>query len=194
MEVADVTDVTHGNVVDLLMEQHNQIKELLREVAMARGDRKRELFQDAVRLLAVHETAEELVVHPAARDAVNGGDRVVDNRLREEDEAKHVLAKLYDMGVDDPRFDGEFAIFAQSVVEHATREERDELRYLRQNLSEDKLERMAGAVRAAESIAPTRPHPGTGGSPAANLVMGPPAALFDRMRDAVRDWRESHKD
>jgi hemerythrin superfamily protein len=192
--VTDVTDVAHRNVVDLLLDQHNQIKELFREVASTRGDRKRELFQDLVRLLAVHETAEELVVHPAARDAVNGGDQVVDRRLHEEDEAKHVLAKLYDMGVDDPRFDAEFANFAQAVVDHATREEQEEFRYLRQNLSEEKLERMAGAVRAAESIAPTRPHPGAGQSPAANLVLGPPAALFDRMRDAVRDWRGSNKD
>lgn len=193
-EVTDVTEVTHRNVVDLLMEQHNQVKELFREVAAATGDRKRELFQDLVRLLAAHETAEELVVHPAARDAVNGGDRVVDNRLREEDEAKHVLAALYDMGVDDPRFDAEFARFAESVVEHATHEEREEFRYLRQNLPAEKLERMAGAVQAAEAIAPTRPHPGAGSSVTGNLVLGPPAALFDRMRDAVRDWRESHRD
>jgi hypothetical protein len=48
------------------------------------------------------------------------------------------------------------------------------------------------AVQAAESIAPTRPHPGAGSSVAGNVVLGPPAALFDRMRDAVRDWRQSN--
>jgi hemerythrin superfamily protein len=192
--VTDVTEVAHRNVVDLLLDQHNQIKELFREVAVARGAHKRECFQDLVRLLAVHETAEELVVHPAARRAVNGGDQVVESRLHEEDEAKHVLADLYDMGVDDPRFDTAFATFAQSVVDHATHEEQEEFRYLRQNLPEEKLERMAGAVRAAEATAPTRPHPGAGESATANLFVGPPAALFDRMRDAVRDWRESNKD
>jgi hypothetical protein len=25
---------------------------------------------------------------------------------------------------------------------------------------------------------------------AANLIAGPPLAMFDRMRDAVRDWRQ----
>jgi hypothetical protein len=41
-------------------------------------------------------------------------------------------------------------------------------------------------------VAPTRPHPTAGESATANLIAGPPAALFDRMRDAVRDWRQSH--
>jgi hypothetical protein len=48
---------------------------------------------------------------------------------------------------------------------------------------------MAGLVRAAEAAAPTRPHPAAGESAAANMIMGPPLALFDRIRDAVRDRR-----
>jgi hypothetical protein len=47
---------------------------------------------------------------------------------------------------------------------------------------------MAGAVRAAEAAAPTRPHPAAGESAAANALAGPPLAVFDRIRDAVRGW------
>ncbi|MEV6335985.1 hypothetical protein AB0M12_14860 [Nocardia vinacea] len=36
---------------------------------------------------------------------------------------------------------------------------------------------------------PTRPHPKTGESAPANLLAGPPPAVFDRAHDAVRDWR-----
>jgi hemerythrin superfamily protein len=178
--------------VDLLLEQHTQIKELFRQVATATGTRKRELFQDLVRLLAVHESAEEGVVHPAARRNINGGEQVVKERLHEEDEAKHVLAELYDMGVDHPQFDTKFAMFAQSVVDHATHEELEEFRYLKQNLPEERLVKMAGAVEAAEKIAPTRPHPKAGESAAANLLAGPPVAVFDRIADAVRDWRQKN--
>ncbi|MEV7805489.1 hypothetical protein AB0O28_21325 [Microbispora sp. NPDC088329] len=53
--------------------------------------------------------------------------------------------------------------------------------------------RMAGAVRAAEAISPTRPHPGAGESATANMLAGPPVAVFDKIRDAVRDWRQSNK-
>jgi hypothetical protein len=40
-------------------------------------------------------------------------------------------------------------------------------------------------VRAAEAIAPTRPHPGVE-SPMANLAVGPFVSLLDRVRDAIK--------
>lgn len=36
------------NLIDILVEQHHQIKDMLRDVAEARGDEKEELFQDVV--------------------------------------------------------------------------------------------------------------------------------------------------
>jgi hemerythrin superfamily protein len=186
-----VTTTQDQDVVDLLLEQHNQVKSLFGQLINATGDQKRQLFQELVRLLAVHESAEEQVVHPIARKQV--GDDVVEARLREESQAKHALAELHDLGVDHPDFDGKLATLANAVLDHATHEEREEFPYLRQNVSAEQLRRMAGAVRAAEAIAPTRPHPRAGESAAANLLAGPPIAVFDRTRDAVREWRESHK-
>jgi hemerythrin superfamily protein len=182
------------DVVDLLLAQHDQIKTLFGEVSAAQGDRKRELFEDLVRLLAVHESAEEEVVHPTARRKIDEGDAMVDRRLREEDEAKHALAELYDLGVCHPEFDAKFAALASAVIEHATREENEEFSFLRRSVPAERLQRMAGAVRVAEAMAPTRPHPHTGESATANLLAGPPLAVFDRMRDTVRDWRQSHND
>jgi hypothetical protein len=180
------------DVIELLIDQHRQITALFAEVKAARGDEKREAFQRLVRLLAVHESAEELIVHPAARG--DAGDAVVDARLREEHEAKQVLSDLYDLGVDAASFDGRFAAFEQAVVAHAMHEEMEELPALRDNTDTDKLRRMAGAVRSAEAIAPTRPHPSAGESVTANLLLGPPVAIFDKARDAVRDWRQSQQE
>ncbi|HKS44838.1 MAG TPA: hemerythrin domain-containing protein [Amycolatopsis sp.] len=182
------------NVVDLLLEQHTQVKNLFREIPQATGDRKEELFEDLVRLLAVHETAEEIVVHPTARSNIDDGERVVESRLNEEREAKEVLAELHDTGVRNPDFDRKLAEFEESVVAHANHEEQEEFSQLRAKLPEDRLRRMAGAVKAAEATAPTRPHPrATGESAMANLLAGPPIAVFDRVRDAVRDWTKSNK-
>jgi hypothetical protein len=44
---------------------------------------------------------------------------------------------------------------------------------------------MAGTVRAAEAAAPTRPHPRLQGA-TANVLLGPPMAIMDRTRDAIR--------
>ncbi|XVQ89584.1 hemerythrin domain-containing protein [Microbispora siamensis] len=187
-----MTTATEQDVIDLLLAQHNQIKTMFAEVAAARGERKRELFNELVRLLAVHESAEEQVVHPAARS--KAGEELVEARLHEEDEAKHALSDLYDLGVDHPEFDTRLAALEKAVVDHATHEEREEFPRLRQETPPERLRRMAGAVRVAEAISPTRPHPGAGESATANMLAGPPVAVFDRIRDAVRDWRQSNKD
>ncbi|GGM45819.1 hemerythrin [Longimycelium tulufanense] len=189
-----MTTAQEQDVVELLLEQHNEIKNLFSQLSTAQGDRKRELFEDLVRLLAVHESAEEEVVHPIARRRIQNGETVVDDRLREENEAKEALAELYELGVDHPEFDGKLRALAKDVIDHATHEENQEFPQLRQNLTADQRRRMAGAIRAAEATAPTRPHPGVGESAMAQLLAGPPMAVFDRVRDAVRDWRQSNRD
>jgi len=52
------------DVVDLLLSQHNEVKALFARVKSSTGEAKRDAFQELVRLLAVHESAEEQVVHP----------------------------------------------------------------------------------------------------------------------------------
>jgi hypothetical protein len=51
-------------------------------------------------------------------------------------------------------------------------------------LEQKRLERMRKAVDLAESIAPTRPHPGVE-SATGNMLAGPFAAMLDRTRDAL---------
>jgi hemerythrin superfamily protein len=183
-----MTQTTDQDVVDLLLAQHQQIKALFSEVARASGAAKQDRFNELVRLLAVHESAEEQVVHPAARQRDDQAEAVVVERLREESEAKEELAALYDLGVDHPDFDARLRALASAVTAHATHEEQEEFSRLREELAPDRLRRMAQAVKAAEAIAPTRPHPKAGESATANLLAGPPLAVFDRARDAVRDW------
>lgn len=79
--------------------------------------------------------------------------------------------------------------FAESVIEHADMEEKEEFDQLRQEISANESAVLADVVRVAEAVAPTRPHPEAGESALVNIVAGPPLALFDRIRDAVRDWR-----
>jgi hemerythrin superfamily protein len=192
MTELDARMTDERDVVDVLLEQHEQIKDLFTRVLHSSGTQKRDLFYDLVRLLAVHESAEEQVVHPAARGTA--GDAVVEARLHEEDEAKQALADLYDLGTDAPEFDDRLAVLAADVIAHANSEEQQEFMTLRAEQSPERLRRMAGAVRAAEAIAPTRPHPHAGESATANMLGGPPLAIFDRVRDAVRDWRSSDGD
>ena len=180
----DVTD-PEQDVVDLLLDQHTQIRDLFLEVESASGKAKAEAFQRLVRLLAVHETAEEQVVHPLARLRVEGGDDIVGERLAEEHAAKETLAELERMGPDAPEFPQLLDQLRADVLDHAGREETYEFRYLRREVSAGELRAMAAAVRAAEAVAPTHPHPGVE-SATANTLAGPALSLFDRTKDLVR--------
>ncbi|MDG9687163.1 hemerythrin domain-containing protein, partial [Streptomyces sp. DH18] len=55
----------------------------------------------------------------------------------------------------------------------------------RRSTDSARLASMARGVKAAEAMAPTRPHPGVQ-SAGANMALGPLAALMDRTKDAVR--------
>lgn len=178
-----MTDRRDENVIALLERQHVDIRTLLGVVEGAAGDKRRDAFHDLVRLLAVHEIAEEEVVHPEVRSV--GGDAVVDARVGEEHRAKQLLSTLYDMGPDADGFDILFTELKQDVLAHAGHEEREEFPLLRRARDEGELREMANAVRAADVSVPARPHPGAE-SAKADFVPGPPLALMDRARDAIR--------
>lgn len=173
------------DVVEFLKGQHNLIKDMFDDVLSASSDDAREkAFMGLRQLLAVHETAEELVVHPRARGELDRGDEIVEARLKEEHDAKAQLQKLEAMDITSRDFLTELTLFQQAVREHADLEELEEFPGLQRELGADDLKRMANAVRAAEAIAPTRPHPGVE-SAKANLLAGPFASMLDRARDAI---------
>jgi hypothetical protein len=170
--------------VEFLEQQHEQIKAAFARVKGAHGTEREQAFVDLRRLLAVHETAEEEIVHPIARRELPDGEAVVSVRLKEEHQAKQVLADLEKLDVQNPAFESQLAMLEQSVLAHATAEERQEFERLGELLDQPRLERMRTAAEFAEKVAPTRPHPGVE-SATANLLAGPFAAMLDRTRDAL---------
>ncbi|MDN4520622.1 hemerythrin domain-containing protein [Mycolicibacterium austroafricanum] len=173
------------DVVAFLKDQHNLIKDMFDDVIHASEPKAREkAFTDLRQLLAVHETAEEMVVHPRARREIAAGDQVVDARLREEHAAKEQLVALENLDIATEEFITELTKFRDAVLEHAEHEEAEEFTKLKRELDADELKSLAGAVRAAEAIAPTRPHPGVE-SATLNFAVGPFASMLDRARDAI---------
>jgi hemerythrin superfamily protein len=182
--VADTAIKSPTDVVDFLVSQHEQIKSLFAATLSASGEERESSFVKLRRLLAVHETAEEQIVHPRAKRKIPSGETIVSARLEEENEAKKVLAELEKLDVDSEQFTSRLTQLRDAVLSHADHEEKDEFARLGEELSADELERMGRAAKLAEAIAPTRPHPGVE-SQAANLAAGPFAAMLDRARDAI---------
>jgi hemerythrin superfamily protein len=172
------------DIIAFLHRQHEEIRHLFDELATATGDERKDLFRGLVRLLAVHETAEEEVVHPEV-SSLTGGEPVVSARLGEEHRAKELLTTLDSIGPDADGFDTLLLQLRDDVLAHAEHEENEEFPLLRAHHDDDRLRAMAATARLAEAVAPTRPHPGVE-SATANLLLGPPVAIMDRARDAIR--------
>lgn len=175
---------SEGDVIAVLLQQHARIRELSAEVRTALGDRRQRCFDELRALLAVHETAEEMVLRPLSRRTA--GAAVAEARDREEAEANQVLAELERLDVSSAAFEERFARFARSVTAHAEHEEEHEFPALRAGCDRERLVRAGQRLRAAERIAPTHPHPRTAGSTAAQWTVGPFASLVDRARDALQ--------
>jgi hemerythrin superfamily protein len=182
--MGDAAVETPNDAVRFLVRQHEQIKSLFAETLAASGKAREQAFVELRRLLAVHETAEEEIVHPRAKRKIPNGDNIVEARLEEENEAKTALSELEKLDVDAESFTEMLMELRDAVVDHAEQEEKQEFAKLEQQLGDDELEHMGRAAKLAEAIAPTRPHAGVE-SQIANLFAGPFAAMVDRARDTI---------
>ncbi|OBI87498.1 hemerythrin domain-containing protein [Mycobacterium sp. 1245805.9] len=172
-------------VVKFLKAQHNLIEDMFDEVLHASDPKAREKpFVELRQLLAVHETAEEMVVHPRTRREADDGDKIVDARLEEEHEAKELLSRIEKLDTTSQEFIDELTKLRDAVLDHARHEEDEEFPVLQKEVDSGDLKRMGLAVRAAEAIAPTRPHPGVE-SAKLNFAVGPFASMLDRARDLI---------
>ncbi|CAM4507536.1 hypothetical protein NONI108955_38120 [Nocardia ninae] len=61
-----MTSRHHRNVVELLVLQHNRMRELLEEMQSTAGPERRESFEEFVRWLAVHEATEAELMQDTA--------------------------------------------------------------------------------------------------------------------------------
>lgn len=178
------TDQKHGDLVDQLLAQHEQVRAAINDVAQTTTAESRQETFDALReLLARHETAEEMIVRPLTRSIDDGGS-VAGARTDEENESKKVLATLEKLDIASVEFARLFEKFAQEVLTHAQHEETKEFPLLRARLDSDKLETAEKQLLMAEKTAPTHPHP-SARTTAMNYVAGPFAAMTDRARDAI---------
>jgi hemerythrin superfamily protein len=138
------------DVIDEVLNDHEQIKWLLDQVTTQTGDRRTEIFGQLANYLAMHESAEQRVIHPQMERL---DDEVAEERLEEESKGDQMLERLRSMGVDDPEFDSLFAKFRESVLRHAHQEEQQEHPKLREAVAEQRLTEMAGEFLSAEQEA-----------------------------------------
>src|SRR3954464_5139265 len=136
------SDVPSSDVVAILSGQHERARELLaelRESVTVVAELTRDMdgpFRELVQLLVAHETAEEMVVYPTLKAELQEGS-LAGECLAEEDELKHLLAKLDKMAPSFFEFPDALAEFETKLSAHADHEERTAFPILAQRVSPD---------------------------------------------------------
>jgi len=181
---------TTDSATQLLRQRHREIEDLFSRTLKASNEERVELFDCLRATLAVHETTEEMFVHPLARRC--DGDRsekIVEARLAEEREATKVLKELEDLGPGGDQFATRLLTFQRAVHEHAEAEEHELFPLIDQSCSQRDLAALADAIIAGEQLAPTHAHPHAGQNPLALMLVGPFAAMVDKARDHFTSWQ-----
>ncbi len=184
------TTTTH-DVVTILISQHEHAKQLMNQIAAAPADERRDPFEALVRLLAVHETSEEEVVHPFVSTLGADASSAVRTCLDEESAAKKAQAELEGMDPASDEFLAAFLTFQRDVEVHATREQAEIFPLVKEHRTAEQRQNMGRMLEAAQRIAPTHAHRFAPQSALGNLIVGPAVAVVDRVRDAIRDSRRS---
>lgn len=177
---------TTKDIVDLLLEDHAQAKELLDKISSAAPDNREDLFWGLVPALVQHEVAEEVVVYPTVRSDAPDGEHEVEPRLKEQAEAEELLADMEKLDRNSAEFTQKLEKLRDGVLEHAEAEEQNIFPLLRALEDPERRVQLGARYEKAKSAAPTHPHPNAPDTPPGNKVLGPVAALFDRTRDAVK--------
>ena len=183
--MAATNSSTRRDVVTRVRRQHDTIRRLFDDVEAASPAQRGEAFRPLVRLLAVHETAEEMVVYPALLLAGSEARAVVRARRVEEDQAKKQLAELEGLDAGSRQFLAQVRAFRVEVEAHAEAEEAEILPLLDEHRAAHELRLMDLWFVTAETVAPTHAHRFAPESATGNLLLGPAVALVDRVRDML---------
>ncbi len=178
------------DVIEVLTHDHREVEQMFAELESLRGAttdseraRRKELTEQVVIELVRHSVAEEAEVYPAVKDKVSEAE--AERAKQEHAEAEQQMKRLEQLDPEDASFDAELATLMREIRQHVAEEEGEMFPHMRNVFTQDELLELGTKVEAVKKMAPTRPHPSAPDEPPGDMLLGPVAGLFDRMRDAV---------
>jgi len=126
------------NAIDLLKQQHKEVKDLFEKIEKAGPDEKERLFDELADALAVHAAIEEQHFYPATKDART--EELLQEAVEEHLSVKRIIADLLEMEPDDAQFDAKIKVLEEQVSHHVEEEENELFPKVRKVHSRDELE------------------------------------------------------
>lgn len=180
---------TEPDLIDLLTEDHRDVRAAFERLESASGATREELLEATITALVQHSVIEEQLLYPLARRMLPDGDEHARHDVTEHAEVERLMKRLERLDAGSPEHDTVQRQWVTSTVAHIEEEERDLFPRLRAACDPEELLRLAGHAQRLRRIAPTRPHPATPDNPLSHATLGPLVGLVDRVRDAVGDRR-----
>ena len=145
--------VTSPDVVDVLHQEHEQIRHLCADVRGAGRDRKKPLLAALEQAFRLHQLGEVGVAHPAVRNSGLDADTIALAVQANGEQLERSLTEISVLGVGHPDFDSRFEALSGALLDHGVRQERDEFPLLRRYVSTQRLHMMAGALHDVRAMA-----------------------------------------
>jgi hemerythrin superfamily protein len=176
------------DAITLLKNDHKTVEALFKRFEKA-GDHafaeKRAVVDEIIEELAVHAAIEEQLFYPVTRATVPETEDIALESLEEHHIVKWVLSELDSMDPEHERFDAKVSVLMENVRHHVKEEEEEYFPKVRDELGRNALADLGDAMIKAKAVAPTHPHPRSPDTPPGNLLVGPTAAVVDRVGDAA---------
>jgi len=145
--MSSIKTANYSSALDLLIEQHDTIEQLLAQLTDDRiaDERKALLFRSLTDVIAAHAAVEETIFYPAVR--ARATDALVQDALADHIAIKRELADLVMSELDDPRFSARLQIL-QAQLEHHAREQEEGVLFphVRELLDADELDRLGAEM------------------------------------------------
>lgn len=175
-----------GDIVVLQRRDHARMERLLRQYERGTTTTKQRSYAHIVELVTKHAFAEETVLFPAARKALeSAGERVTADIEAKHQRVNDLMVELEASEPGEASFErGTAELFA--LLRADAREEEDVLLVaLAKHADRATMQHIGAAWATARATAPNRPHPKISRRPPGNLLAGLPLSIIDRVRKAL---------
>jgi hemerythrin superfamily protein len=126
------------NAIDLLKQQHDEVKALFKKIQRAEGEEKQELFDEIADALAIHSAIEEQHFYPATKD--DRTEELLHEAVEEHLSVKRIVADMLELEPSDPQFDAKCKVLEEQVEHHVEEEEGELFPKVRKAHSKEELE------------------------------------------------------
>lgn len=145
------------NAITLLKSDHRKAERLFERYREATETTKQKLLAQLTKDLMAHMVAEEKVLYPALRTGIEDGPSLVDEAVREHEEAKGLLADLASGQPGTFDVDAKVATLRRAIDHHVKEEEQEIFPEMEKSFERKRLLEIGAQVEKAKRSAPDRP-------------------------------------